>query len=704
MTRRPMVVRWVLLCGFMLGTILVTSVSTLHAQPACGTWTLEDDFAGPRFFRMSGIMYDTSRIATTMLHWPDEGDASEVWSWSGAEWALIDSGGPPANGAAVYDSARDVVVLLVEGDNEDGPGETWEWDGDAWMLVSEDGPASRIHQRVVYDTQRGVTILFGGYDSGYLGDTWTWDGATWTLMSETGPSPRWAHDMVYDVDRNVTALFGGITGAGRVADTWEWNGAQWTQVSDGGPSPRASHAMSYDVERGVTVLYGGSSPQELRDTWHWDGVAWTLIDSNGPGGSSYRMSFDPARRLNVLVGGGLGVDTSLWDGSEWTVQIPDQPAPGMHDMVWDSDREVGVLCESHSVSDTSVRKTWVLDRDGWTLASQSSPTWSGPMVYDAARGVVLMFNFVGQTWAWDGDAWSMVAGNGPAEVSAMAFDEARGVVVAFGSYNRGRGETWEWDGESWTLRSTGGPRYRTGTSMVYDPATGITMMFGGVHHTSEDSVFYNDTWAWNGSVWRQVSATGPSPRADHSMVLDSTTGFVLLHGGDMNGKMSGEFWAWDGRVWHLLSLGAGPSPRVASAMIYDTTLHRARLFGGRDTDVIHGDLWDLDVLGSAPALSVTSACPATGPGEITWTCATPFGRVLVAYAERPGMFAIPPSIPCAGVQLGLERATLRLVGTAFTSSRGDGAITGEIPAGACDGSLQMIDVERCRVSNVVTIE
>ena len=78
---------------------------------------------------------------------------------------------------------------------------------------------------------------------------------TWTQASTSNaPSARYSHGMVYDSTRGVTVLFGGVAiSAGNQNDTWEWNGQSWTQmqVNDTPPvhsqasSPRPSGASRY---------------------------------------------------------------------------------------------------------------------------------------------------------------------------------------------------------------------------------------------------------------------------------------------------------------------------------------------------------------------------------------------------------------------------------------------------------------------------
>ena len=76
---------------------------------------------------------------------------------------------------------------------------------------------------MIYDSARGVTVLFGGWDGSYKGDTWEWEGTTWTLLSEVGPPGRLYSAMAYDSARAVTVLFGGAAEPllRTANDTWE---------------------------------------------------------------------------------------------------------------------------------------------------------------------------------------------------------------------------------------------------------------------------------------------------------------------------------------------------------------------------------------------------------------------------------------------------------------------------------------------------
>src|SRR5262245_51761016 len=81
-----------------------------------------------------------------------------------------------------------------------------------WTNVTP-GPGPRTEHAMAYDSTRGVSVVFGGYQFGRLGDTWEWDGSEWTLRTTVGPSPRNELAMAYDSARGVCVLFGGDDGS-----------------------------------------------------------------------------------------------------------------------------------------------------------------------------------------------------------------------------------------------------------------------------------------------------------------------------------------------------------------------------------------------------------------------------------------------------------------------------------------------------------
>ena len=295
-----------------LATALLTiSIDTqLGAQTP--TWSQSLPTAGPSARDGHALVYDSLRNKTVLfggatLFQYAGGYMGDTWEWDGTQWTQAPVVGPGirSDHAMAYDSQRGVTVLFG-GDDFTLLGDTFEWDGSTWAQASSSGPAVRAGHAMAYDSQRGATVLFGGGSaSGRLGDTWEWDGSNWTQRATTGPSARAGHAMAYDRQRGVTVMFGGYASIGGFSDeTWEWNGLTWTNVTPlSGPSPRLGHAMAYDIQRGKTVLFGDSSAGN--DTWEYDGSTWTHVGgSTSPSGRmQHAMAYDGQRGVTVLFGG-----------------------------------------------------------------------------------------------------------------------------------------------------------------------------------------------------------------------------------------------------------------------------------------------------------------------------------------------------------------------------------------------------------------
>ncbi|HSA29788.1 MAG TPA: right-handed parallel beta-helix repeat-containing protein [Phycisphaerae bacterium] len=243
---------------------------------------------------------------------------SDTWEWDGNNWTQrTPATAPPAREyhALTYDSARGVTVLFGGLGNSGDQNDTWEWDGDNWtQRTPATAPPARECHGLAYDSARGVSVLFGGWgrgNSGDLSDTWEWDGNNWTQrVPATIPPSRQHHALVYDSARGVTVLFGGLhNDSYNMDDTWEWDGTNWTQrVPTTKPSARNCYGLAYDAARGVTVLFGGFWDVP-NDTWEWDGTNWTKgTPVNVPAARfSVALTYDSRRSVTVLFGGEFAV-------------------------------------------------------------------------------------------------------------------------------------------------------------------------------------------------------------------------------------------------------------------------------------------------------------------------------------------------------------------------------------------------------------
>lgn len=267
----------------------------------------------------------------------------DTWEWNGTAWSQpMPETSPSARaGAGLAWDARRTVGLLFGGCASSTAGctpqgDTWEWDGTNWSQLSPaTSPPPRADHHMAYDSGRGVTVLFGGCTSynnnaectQTVNDTWEWNGVTWTHPTPaTSPPARFSHGLVFDSDRGVSVMFGGcqpvngqcIDPNNLMNDTWEWNGQAWTQMAVAPDVPRRQNfGMAYDSVRQVTLIFGGTSDVgfNTNDTWEWNGSRWAPLSptlSPGPRNGDV-MSYDSARSETVMFSGsGTGLLNDTW--------------------------------------------------------------------------------------------------------------------------------------------------------------------------------------------------------------------------------------------------------------------------------------------------------------------------------------------------------------------------------------------------------
>ena len=78
------------------------------------------------------------------------------------------------------------------------------------MVIARGPDPARNEFDMVYDSARGVTVLFGGVIANaagsHFGETWTYDGNRWKLARSVGPERRAAPQMAYDERRRTVIL------------------------------------------------------------------------------------------------------------------------------------------------------------------------------------------------------------------------------------------------------------------------------------------------------------------------------------------------------------------------------------------------------------------------------------------------------------------------------------------------------------------
>ena len=266
--------------------------------------------------------------------------------------------------------------------------------------------------------------------------------------------------------------------------------------------------------------------------------------------------------------------------------------------------------------------TWSYDphSNAWTELSPAGdlPTARAAhaMAYEPTSGVIILFGGwddfneieLNDTWAYDpaANTWTELSPAGdlpaPREDHSLVYDPYTGEMIMFGGYdaNGKFGDTWAYSlaTNTWTDLSPAGdvPSGRDRHSMVYDPATGKMILFGGWDGDYE----LDDTWAYDPptNTWAEITTVGtePSPRSGHRAVYDSVLGQIVLFGGWNGESELDDTWVYDpvANVWTELNpAGATPDPRDGHSMVYDEALGKVIVFGGMDDpgERDFGDTW-----------------------------------------------------------------------------------------------------------------
>ncbi len=321
--------------------------------------------SGSRLAMAYDIARERSVLFTWQYSYAEPHYRPETWEWDGTTWSQqtpSDTPGARDWPTMVYDTKRG-EVLLFSGYDYSGEGKTadiWYWKGAdtsrTWEKVSEI-PQARMYGQMVYDSARAVAVLQGGgyyggyaYNTFFYGETWENNGSGWVKKNPAHPGPKvGSHSMVYDSKRGVAVLFGGGDSYGFYNDTWEWDGDDWTKRSPAhSPGARSDAAMAFDQERGVVVLFGGNGLDgySRKDVWEWDGIDWkdrTPSQTQAqPAERMYAaMTYDPTLKAVILYGGMLWPqDFSVWawNGVSWIEYPTNGVNPGIrerHSMVYD---------------------------------------------------------------------------------------------------------------------------------------------------------------------------------------------------------------------------------------------------------------------------------------------------------------------------------------------------------------------------------
>ncbi|MGB0592516.1 MAG: Kelch repeat-containing protein [Myxococcota bacterium] len=580
------------------------------------------------------------------------------------------------------------------------------------QLANLTRPLDRLGHAMAYDSARGVSVSFGGLDhtfngpSGYFMDTWEYTGETWTEVTPAGqrPSSRARHAMIYDSQRGVTVLFGGsqVNEDGWFeyrGDTWEWDGLNWTERTFSGPTPpaRAWHQMAYDSKRGVTVLFGGSAETIehsdgddtvrltiFEDLWEYDGESWVERD----------VAPDPETLCEEV--GGFWYECAIWQsccgaytcesylndeygnccdwgesppectagcicpyGEVWDRLIGCRPTDTCNDpgvrrprgretgaMAYDPERGVIVMTGGFG-KDSDLNDHWEWDGTTWIegpepLGQGGEGLFDHDLVYDPIRQSLVMFlgldllryeagdleGLEEGELAWISEPVSDGAGStDPSDFmhAEMIYDARRDRLVFYTGDKLG-----EWDRERLSERPTVldedlSPSTRIGHAMVYDPVRGQTLMCGGDVYSFASVPNYTSsaTWGWDGGRWEKLAnASGIMEPSGLTLSFDTHLGRVLAGAHDSSSGLLG---VWEptyyssGLAWYdVIPPSEGPLGRRDHAAAYDADEQTLIIHGGANIGgtmgILNHETWLFDVTSQTWSEGTQGSGSTEGPG------------------------------------------------------------------------------------------
>ena len=311
-----------------------------------------------------------------------------------------------------------------------------------------------------------------------------------------------------------------------------------------------------------------SSSPSVADTWH---EAHPAIHPAG----NFRaaMAADERRGVVVLFGGlEYGFEhtnkTWEWDGTTWFQASPLYSPPAQSEIAMAYNSDTGKIVMIGQACPPSVRatETWEYDGVTWsrlTTATSPPPRSNVQLVFDSGRGVFVFYGgrvlldspgyiYVGQrdTWEFDGTEWTeRITADAPqSSMGSMVYDRERERTFYFGEYTgtTDSNESWQYDGVNWTkLNPVHSPSARHETTMYFDPIASVTVLFGGSLPEGGDH-YLNETWIWDGTDWRESSATTLPPYRKAAMsAFDPLRNRGVLFGGFTGWNALDDTWEFE---------------------------------------------------------------------------------------------------------------------------------------------------------------
>lgn len=266
-------------------------------------------------------------------------------------------------------------------------------------------------------------------------------------------------------------------------------------------------------------------------------------------------------------------------------------------LVYNAKDQTALLIGGTNASTGYLIDIWSFSGIQWErrqISARPTARYGLSLAWDEARQMAVLFGgidngkLLGDTWLFDGTEWYQkqpLTAPSPRVHASLAYEAERCMTILFGGlantgwkYLEALNEMWVWDGKNWQQQfPIDLPPARFGTSMVYDRARRVILLFGG----GSGGGMLDDTWVWDGVNWKeQRPSERPPARADFGMAYHEGRQQVVLFGGQSYNGLAIDTWIWDGKDWSQLQTSLSPPPQVAygAQLVYLPSLKSVVLY------------------------------------------------------------------------------------------------------------------------------